>query len=353
MLGKNLLFIGAINFGNNPQGGEEFKNQLIVNKLLKEGYKLDFIDTISWKSSPLTLFRLFICVFVFSYNKIIISASSKSVYLLIKYMYFLNRKKLTKTIYFVIGGYFPEALRLSIYKPKYYFLLEKIIVEGELLKEKLSRLGLTQNVELIPNFKETILHQSVLSRKSELKQKRFIYISTISSEKGVDLIFNALEIILQEQNIFEYSFDFFGPIDKNYQNTFRDRLTEFSNNTAYKGYLDIMNDPKSSYELLMNYEALIFPTMYEGEGFAGVFIDAFISGLPIITTNWNMNREVVKNGYTGLILEENTPECLAEAILLLTANESLRSNFSYNSRMAAVNYDINLIFENNLKKLLD
>lgn len=31
---------------------------------------------------------------------------------------------------------------------------------------------------------------------------------------------------------------------------------------------------------------MLFPTLLKGEGFAGVFIDSFVSGVPMIVSDW-------------------------------------------------------------------
>ena len=56
-----------------------------------------------------------------------------------------------------------------------------------------------------------------------------------------------------------------------------------------------------SVEVLKNYFALLFPTYYEGEGFAGTLIDALAAGVPVIASDWRYNPEIVEDGMTGKI----------------------------------------------------
>lgn len=50
-----------------------------------------------------------------------------------------------------------------------------------------------------------------------------------------------------------------------------------------------------SVNVLKDYFALLFPTYYEGEGFAGTLIDAYSAGAPVIVIafDWKYNSELV------------------------------------------------------------
>ena len=55
-----------------------------------------------------------------------------------------------------------------------------------------------------------------------------------------------------------------------------------------------------SVDILKNYFALLFPTYYDGEGFAGTLIDAFSAGVPVIASDWKYNAEIV-NEKVGIV----------------------------------------------------
>lgn len=67
-------------------------------------------------------------------------------------------------------------------------------------------------------------------------------------------------------------------------------------------YLNIMNNHYESYATFSDCYCMLFPTYWKGEGFLGAIIDFYISGLPVITTDWNMNKEVFQDVETGLIV---------------------------------------------------
>jgi hypothetical protein len=73
-----LLFIGGINLGNHPRGGEEYKNQLLITKINEFCQGAKVLDTVKWKRSPTLWFNLIFNLFFKSYNSVLISASSLS-----------------------------------------------------------------------------------------------------------------------------------------------------------------------------------------------------------------------------------------------------------------------------------
>ena len=59
---------------------------------------------------------------------------------------------------------------------------------------------------------------------------------------------------------------------------------------------------------LKKYFALLFPTYFHGEGFAGCLIDAFFAGIPVIATDWLYNKDIINNSFIShyiLILLNN------------------------------------------------
>ena len=75
-----------------------------------------------------------------------------------------------------------------------------------------------------------------------------------------------------------------------------------------------------SVEVLKPYFALLFPTYYVGEGFAGTAIDAFSAGVPVLASNWKYNNEVVKEGINGGIFEPKDVEELTKRLIEMAHN---------------------------------
>jgi glycosyltransferase involved in cell wall biosynthesis len=293
------LLVAGINLHKKPEGGEHYKNHLIHDFFVTSS-NITTLDTHYWRSNPWILFKLFYLLLVKNnWDKIIVSVTPQSALRIIQILCTLSPINAKKIVYFVIGGNLPKMLDSSMVVKMNK--INRMIVEGQKIKKELIDIGINTKIDVLPNFKRV---ERIEIDKKELK---FLYIGTITKSKGVFDILYAIENL-------EISFHFYGPMDLNEEDqiTFKSKLTE---KIEYKGYLNILNNEKAAYTVLSKYTALVFPTYYPGEGFPGVFIDAFIAGLPIITTNWNMNEEIVINGFNGRIINVQDIQGLRDAIL--------------------------------------
>lgn len=94
----------------------------------------------------------------------------------------------------------------------------------------------------------------------------------------------------------------------------------------YKGLLQ----PEEVIPTLQEYDALIFPSHYVGEGCPGILVKALSAGLPIIASDWKYNSEFVTNGLNGFLCETFNPTAYVDAIIQL-CNEPLRQRMSKNA----------------------
>ena len=88
-----------------------------------------------------------------------------------------------------------------------------------------------------------------------------------------------------------------------------------------------MKDADESVNVIKNYDFLIFPSYYFGEGLPGTFIDAFCAGVPVISSDWKYNsngfifptrnidkivsilKDIYQNKYDILTLKRNCLIC--------------------------------------------
>jgi len=130
-------------------------------------------------------------------------------------------------------------------------------------------------------------------------KKKFVFISHVRREKGIDEILEA-SLYLDES----YTIDIYGEIpDLKYN------IDYFKNyNVNYLGPLH----PKEVISTLNEYNVLLLPSYKEG--YPGIVIEAYSLGIPVIATSLKGLREIVEIKKTGLLIEKKSIIELVEAI---------------------------------------
>ena len=85
----------------------------------------------------------------------------------------------------------------------------------------------------------------------------------------------------------------------------------------YKGVLQ----PNDVIHTLKQYDALIFPSHYDGEGCPGILVESLSASLPVIASDWKYNNELVTNGDNGFLCSTFDPNEYVEAIKVLLLNQ--------------------------------
>lgn len=334
-----ILFIGSLNSFGPPRGGEEYKNQLLIERL-RISNEIEIIDTFEWRSRPIVFINLFTSTIFGKFDRIILSASSNSSNTLLKLLYlFPNRQR--KIVYFVVGGFFPSAVKNNQYNVRFYKNLHRIVVQSNTYKEILNLCG-CNNVVVVSNFKKIPAREFLHNKIKNNSQIKFVFISNISQEKGVNDIFSACSMLDAKGYEGKYQIDFFGFVSSEFELKFLSSLTE---NMRYMGYLDVKNNPETSYKKLSEYDCMLFPTKYKGEGFPGVLIDSFIAGLPIIASNWNINKEIISSGDNGLLFQTGNISELAEQMIRVINSPEMLFAMSCKSSESAAFYDFDSIWQ--------
>ncbi|HTS18632.1 MAG TPA: glycosyltransferase family 4 protein [Verrucomicrobiae bacterium] len=86
------------------------------------------------------------------------------------------------------------------------------------------------------------------------------------------------------------------------------------------------------WQLLVDADALVFPSYYYMEVHPLVVVEAMWAGLPVISTKWAAIPEMVKDGVNGLLATPRDAGDLAEKILRIIRDSSLREGMRQANR---------------------
>lgn len=343
---RELILIGPINVGKIPLSGDFMKNQMFL-KRFEEVYDLVIpIDTINWKRRPLLLAKIIILMSFHRKASVVLSASSGSADRLIKILKLFHFDK--RIHYWVLGGAIHKAFERQVFRVKNYMGLKAILVEGKSIANSLNNCGLT-NVFNIPNFKY-IDYTPIKNNKVD-GVIHFVFLSRLEQCKGCDEIVQASDVLRNIGYEGKYDISFYGKTlgNPDYYHLFINKIEKHPE-IKYLGPINL-SDMKN-YDELAQYDVMLFPSFWDDEGFPGVVIDAFIAGIPIIASDWNLNKEVVDDGNTGWIVPVHDVSALAEKMKYIIDNPHSLETMSKKCLEKAANFDSRVVLsEENLRKI--
>lgn len=225
---------------------------------------------------------------------------------------FFKKRKLH---YVVIGGWLPQFLTRRKCLSRILKKFDGIYVETESMKNALEAQEF-KNIFVMPNCKNIdILKTEDLIYVSETPLKVCTF-SRVIKEKGIEDAIAAVHSANEKIGKTAYHLDIYGEVGELQYEWFRSIENNFGTRIVYKGFVE----PNTSVAVLKNYFALLFPTYYEGEGFAGTIIDAFASGVPVVASDWKYNCEIIREGHDGTVFPARDVCALTDKLVEIYEN---------------------------------
>jgi glycosyltransferase involved in cell wall biosynthesis len=177
-----------------------------------------------------------------------------------------------------------------------------------------------RRVEWFPNSRPFTL---VDPSQSVHEVCRFVFLGHVKPSKGVRDIFAAGRLLGSSANV-----DVYGPLQAGID------TSEFTGSIRYCG--EVPSEQVA--RLLSQYDALLLPTHYSGEGYPGVILEAFAAGLPVIASRWQAIPEIVTDE-NGISIEPRNPYQLAAAMQYLIQFPAELQKLREGARQTARRFD--------------
>ena len=230
----------------------------------------------------------------------------------------LNKKRLLVLASSAIAGSKAQSDILSIpmtFLSKISYLLSNriIIYSPNLIKEW----DLEKHGNKISVAYEHFVDFNEFKIKKQLDERDNLvgYIGRLSEEKGVLNFVKAIPKVLEKENKIKFLVGGDGQL--------RDKIEE---------YLDVasLNDkvkltgwiPDEEFSTYLN-ELKLFVLPSYTEGLPYTLLEAMACGTPVLATPVGAIPDVIKDGETGFIMENNSPECIAENIVRALAHPNI------------------------------
>ena len=159
--------------------------------------------------------------------------------------------------------------------------------------------------------------------------KTVLMVSRLLKEKGIEILDDAAGYVLKKHK--NINFLVAGEIDESSPSSYK-----FSDLEKFKN-LNFLGRQSDVHNTMSKADIFVHPTYYR-EGFPRVLMEASASGLPIITTDIQGCRDAIINRVTGLIVPPKNSKVLADAIISLINNCTLRNKLGFNARAHAEIY---------------
>ncbi|MGU9477953.1 glycosyltransferase family 4 protein, partial [Clostridium perfringens] len=167
-------------------------------------------------------------------------------------------------------------------------------------------------------------------KKSNLDMNNILFVGRIAKrQKGIDILLKSFKIICEKNKNWNLNIVGDGP-DK-------EELEQLAVQLKIEDRVKFISFTSNVEKFYL--KASIFVSSSRWEGFGLVLTEAMECGVPVIAFNNSGPKEIIsKNGVNGILIKNKTVEDLAEGIMLLINNETLRSNIAKESIKRAKDY---------------
>ena len=186
-------------------------------------------------------------------------------------------------------------------------------------KSIISGLGIDERrIDVIPNSIVLAQYRTPVQR-IRATQPTLLFIGQLVPRKGWDILVDALPVITSRVPDIHV-------VMVTHNTSQLAALEERALRLGVRACIDIRTnvDETQKVVLLESAHILVAPSRYEGFGIPP--IEAMAAGCAVITTDCAAGNEIVRDQLTGLLTRYNDPADLAEKVLLLLRDETLRSH---------------------------
>lgn len=177
-------------------------------------------------------------------------------------------------------------------------------------------------IRIVPNAVDTDLFKP----SEEREESGLIWVGRMVPEKGLTYLIKALTIVIKEHFLKDINLKLIGDGP---QLPFLMKMVRKFNLNKYVRFLG-SRSRKEIANILARSSIFVFPSLREGMPLS--VLEAMSCGLPVIGSRVVGLKNLVVDGYNGLLVPPKDPKSLADAITLLITDSILKKRLSKNAR---------------------
>lgn len=178
-----------------------------------------------------------------------------------------------------------------------------------------------------------------LPKPNGTNPKRIITIGRYAYQKGYDFLLKAwaeiekLKELGEYKEVEEWTLDIYGQGDRTDYRRLMVELGIDTNRCHLNGPVDDVG------QVYMDSSIFVLSSRFEGFGL--VLVEAMASGLSVVSFDCPAGPdEIITDGYDGLLAPSGDVKVLAQKLMMLMADEKLRTRLSQNARQSAQRYEM-------------
>jgi glycosyltransferase involved in cell wall biosynthesis len=146
------------------------------------------------------------------------------------------------------------------------------------------------------------------------EQDSLVAVARLSPEKGISMLLRAVALLRDSIPELQLEIAGSGPCHA--------ELLHEASELGIEGQVTFLGQVTHPGEVLGRGRIFVLPSL--SEGISLTLLESMAMGIPVIATNVGGNSEVIKDGYTGLLVPDSDPQTLADAIRKLWYDSDLR-----------------------------
>lgn len=151
---------------------------------------------------------------------------------------------------------------------------------------------------------------------SKISERNLIigYIGTLDNRKGTNNLLESISSISKKYSNIKFLIGGIGPLEN--------VVAEYANknpNISFMGFVQKDSIPKLFNEMTL----FVLPSL--SEGVPNVILEAMACGTPVLATKVGGIPDIVEDGHTGFLMEDNSPQCIEQNILRVLSSQNLEN----------------------------
>ncbi len=247
----------------------------------------------------------------------------------------------------VIGAYARPACWLLRALNRYAMRRANLLCStSRFMREKMQLLlKHQQDIILVPYGVDTETFSPSAERVShnELHEIRIGFVKTLKRKYGPEVLVRAFALIASSIRNVRLIIAGAGPLEKELRQLARD--LDIAGRIEFTGRV-----PHADIAKLMRGLDILVNCTVVPESFGVVILEASACGIPVVATRVGGVPEVCRDGETGLLVEPNDSNALAEAVVRLAKNSELRRSMGQSGRRFVIE---NYVWQDNVTVMLE